>query len=66
MSRTFAPELVRTDKVTIDEAGLAVHLGETVIHFADGAYLTPSEARSSLRRWSSRPAGPSGDPAVAT
>jgi hypothetical protein len=42
---TFAPELVRTDQVAIDEAGAAVHLGETVIHFADDAYAVPAEAR---------------------
>jgi hypothetical protein len=42
---TFAPSLVRTDQVAISEAGAAVHLGETVIHFADDAYITPTEAR---------------------
>jgi hypothetical protein len=42
---TFAPELVRTDQVVIDEAGAAVHVGETVIRFADDAYITPGEAR---------------------
>jgi hypothetical protein len=42
---TLAPELVRTDQVTIDEAGAAVHVGETVIHFAADAYITPGEAR---------------------
>jgi hypothetical protein len=42
---TFAPELVRTDQVAIGEAGAAVHVGETVIHFADDAYITPGEAR---------------------
>ena len=42
---TFAPELVRTDQVVIGEAGAAVHVGETVIHFADDAYITPGEAR---------------------
>ena len=42
---TFAPELIRTDQVTIDEAGAAVHVGETVIHFADDADITPAEAR---------------------
>ena len=40
-----APSLVRTDQVAISEAGAAVHLGETVIHFADDAYITPTEAR---------------------
>ena len=34
---TFAPELIRTDQVTIDEAGAAVHIGETCIHFAADA-----------------------------
>jgi hypothetical protein len=42
---TFAPELVRTDQVAIDETGAAVHVGETVIHFANDAYITPGEAR---------------------
>jgi hypothetical protein len=31
--------------MTIGEAGAAVHVGETVIHFADDAYITPGEAR---------------------
>jgi hypothetical protein len=38
--------LVRTDQVAIVEAGAAVHVGETVIHFADDAYITPGEARN--------------------
>jgi hypothetical protein len=42
---TFAPELVRTDQVTIGETGAAVHVGAVVIHFADDAYATPGEAR---------------------
>jgi hypothetical protein len=42
---TFAPELVRTDQVTIREAGARVVVGEVVIHFADDAYITPGEAR---------------------
>jgi hypothetical protein len=42
---TFAPELIRTDQVTIGEAGAAVHVGETVIHFADAAFIAPGEAR---------------------
>jgi hypothetical protein len=42
---TFAPEVIRTDQVAIDEASAAVHVGETVIHFADDAYITPGEAR---------------------
>jgi hypothetical protein len=42
---TFTPELIRTDQVPIGEAGAAVHVGETVIHFADDAYITPAEAR---------------------
>jgi hypothetical protein len=42
---TFAPELVRTDQVAIGEAGAAVHVGETVIRFADDAYISPVEAR---------------------
>jgi hypothetical protein len=45
VEETFAPELVRTDQVTIGEAGAAVHVGETVIHFADDAYITPDQAR---------------------
>jgi hypothetical protein len=42
---TFAPELVRTDQVAIGEAGAVVHVGETVIHFADDAYASAGEAR---------------------
>jgi hypothetical protein len=42
---TFAPELIRTDQVTINEDHAAVHVGETVVHFADDAYITPGEAR---------------------
>jgi hypothetical protein len=42
---TFAAELVGTDQVAMDEAGAAVHVGGTVIHFADDAYITPREAR---------------------
>ena len=45
VEETLAPELIRTDQVTIGEAGAAVHVGETVIHFADDAYITPGEAR---------------------
>jgi hypothetical protein len=45
VEETFAPELVRTDQVAISEAGAAVHVGETVIHFADDAYIAPAEAR---------------------
>ena len=41
---TFAPELIRTDQVAIGEAGAAVHVGDTVIHFADDACIAPSEA----------------------
>jgi hypothetical protein len=42
---TFAPELVRTDQVALGETGAAVHVGQTVIHFADDAYAVPGEAR---------------------
>jgi hypothetical protein len=42
---TFAPELVRTDQVVIDETSARVVVGETVIHFADDAYISPGEAR---------------------
>ena len=42
---TFAPKLVRTDQVTTDATDAAVHVGETVIHFTDDAYIRPSEAR---------------------
>jgi hypothetical protein len=45
VEETFAPELIRTDQVTIGEAGAAVHVGTVVVHFADDAYATPSEAR---------------------
>jgi hypothetical protein len=41
----LSPELVRTDQVTIGETSAAVHVGETVIHYADDAYITPAEAR---------------------
>jgi hypothetical protein len=40
-----APELFRTDQVSITESGAAVHVGQVVIHFADDAYITPAEAR---------------------
>ena len=36
VEETFAPELIRTDQISI---------GETVIHFADDAYIAPGEAR---------------------
>jgi hypothetical protein len=49
VEETFAPELVRTDQVTIGEAGAAVHVGQTVIHFADDAYTTPGERRGAGR-----------------
>jgi hypothetical protein len=42
---TFAPGLVRTYQVSISEAGADVHVSETVIHFADDAYIAPAEAR---------------------
>jgi hypothetical protein len=42
---TLAPELFRTDRVTITESGAAVHVGHTVIRFAEDAYITPAEAR---------------------
>jgi hypothetical protein len=42
VEETFARELISTDQVAIDEAGAAVHIGETVIHFADDAYM-PAE-----------------------
>jgi hypothetical protein len=45
VEETFAPELVRTDQVTIGEAGAAVHVGPVAIHFADDAYATPGEGR---------------------
>ena len=45
VEETFAPELVRTDQVAIDETSAAVHVGETVIHFADDAYIAAGEAR---------------------
>src|SRR5436190_21504239 len=45
VEETFPPELVRTDQVSIGEAGAAVHVGAVVIHFADDAYATPGEAR---------------------
>jgi len=44
VEETFAPELVRTNQIAIDDAGAAVHVGETVIHFADDAYIAPGEA----------------------
>ena len=45
VEETFAPELIRTDQVVIDEAGAAVHVGETVILFADDAHVIPAEGR---------------------
>jgi hypothetical protein len=45
VEETFAPELLRTDQVTIGEDGAAVHVGQVVIQHADGCTITPSEAR---------------------
>ena len=40
-----APQLFRTDQVTITESGAEVHIGQVVIRFADDANITPGEAR---------------------
>jgi hypothetical protein len=32
--------------VSITESGAVVHVGQTVIRFADDAYITPGEART--------------------
>jgi hypothetical protein len=45
VEETFAPELVRTDQVVIDETSARVVVGAVVIHFADDAYITPAGAR---------------------
>ena len=45
VEETFAPELVREDQVDIAETGASVRVGETIIHFADDAYIAPAEAR---------------------
>jgi hypothetical protein len=45
MTETDRRRDITLDQVTIGEAGAAVHVGETVIHFADSAYATPAEAR---------------------
>jgi hypothetical protein len=37
VEETFAPSLIRTDQVSISEAGAAVHVGQVVIRFADDA-----------------------------
>jgi hypothetical protein len=42
---TFAPQLFRTDRVSIGEDGAAVHVGQTVIRIASDATITPAEAR---------------------
>jgi hypothetical protein len=42
---TFAPTLIRTDRVSIGEGGAAVHVGEVVIRIADDAFITPAQAR---------------------
>ena len=42
---TLAPELVRTDQVTIGEDGAAVRVGQVVVHFCDDGYVSPPEAR---------------------
>jgi hypothetical protein len=55
---TFAPELFRTDRVSIGEDGAAVHVGQTVIHFADDAYITPGEARKLAEALWSWPTAP--------
>jgi hypothetical protein len=46
VEETFAPALVRVDQVVADdEARVKVIVGETVIRFADSAFITPGEAR---------------------
>jgi hypothetical protein len=45
VEETFAPSLIRTDQVAIAEAGVAVHVGQVVIGFADDAYITSDQAR---------------------
>jgi hypothetical protein len=45
VEENFAPELIRTDQVTISEDGAAVHVGQVVVQHADGCTITPGEAR---------------------
>jgi hypothetical protein len=40
---TYAPQLFRTDRVSISETGAAVHVGEVAIRIADAATITPGE-----------------------
>jgi len=40
VEETFAPELIRTDQVSIGEDGAAVHIGQVVIQHADGCTIT--------------------------
>jgi hypothetical protein len=45
VEETFAPELIRTDQVSIGEDGARVIVGQTVIQHADGCTITPDQAR---------------------
>jgi hypothetical protein len=45
VEETFAPELIRTDQVSIGEDGAAVHVGQVVIVHAEDCTITPAEAR---------------------
>jgi hypothetical protein len=45
VEETFAPELIRTDQVSIGEDGAAVHVGQTVMQHAAGCTITPDQAR---------------------
>ena len=55
---TFAPELIRTDQVAIDDAGATVHVGETVIHSRMTRTSRRTRPGSSPRRWWSWPTTP--------
>ena len=45
VEETFAPQLIRTDQVSIGEDGARVLVGQVVILHADDATITPAEAR---------------------
>jgi hypothetical protein len=45
VEETFAPELIRTDQVSIGEDGAAVHVGQVVILHAEDCTIVPAEAR---------------------
>jgi hypothetical protein len=45
VEETFAPQLIGTDQVALNQNGAVVHVGETVIRFTRDATITPKDAR---------------------